>query len=103
MKKLLFLFLLIILPVFFAYSQDDKGSPKRNSQPVKIILQEVTCKDCQGVGWLYALDYFSVSVAKANPGNGAGTSKPSSIAGLKKMVCPYCGGTKTVFREYKVY
>ena len=105
MKKLIFLFMLILIPVFFAYSQDDKSNPQRDAKLTKIILKEVTCKDCQGAGWIYAIDYFSNSVPKTsfvlalNPG----ASRPSSIAVQKKMICPYCGGKKTVFIELKVY
>ncbi len=106
MKKLIFVLLVLLIPFVFAYSQVDKNDTKREAQLVKIILKEVTCTDCQGVGWIYAMNYLTSSGVK-NPnyvsGNSRNSNQMSQLTTLTKMVCPYCGGRKTVFLEYKVY
>ncbi len=106
MKKLIFILLVLLIPFVFAYSQDDKSDIKRDAQPVKIILKEVTCSDCQGIGWIYAVNYLTSSGVK-NPnyvnGNARNATQMSQLTALTKMICPYCGGRKTVFLEYKIY
>jgi hypothetical protein len=104
MKKLIFVLLVLLIPFVFAYSQDDKSDIKRDAQPVKIILKEVTCSDCQGVGWIYTLNYLnSTGVKYARSASIGNASRGSELTTLVKLVCPYCGGRKTVFLEYKVY
>jgi len=104
MKKLIFILLVLLIPLVFAYSQDDKSDTKRESQPVKIILKEVTCPDCQGTGWIYTLNYLnSTGVKYARSASNGNASRGSELTTIAKVVCPYCGGRKTVYLEYKVY
>jgi len=105
MKRLIFVSLFLIVPVLFAFSQDKDIIQKNehNAQPVKIILKEVQCPDCQGFGWIIGLNYLKSSAVKDRFNNSPGVSNPSKVAELSRMVCPFCGGRKTVFIEYKVY
>jgi ribosomal protein S27E len=104
MKKLIFVLMVLLIPLVFAYSQDDKSDTKREAQLVKIILKEVTCPDCQGTGWIYTLNYLnSTGVKYASSASNGNANRGSELTTIAKVVCPYCGGRKTVFLEYKIY
>ena len=106
MKKLIFIFLLLIIPVVYANSQDDKGQIQQGRKQTKIILKEEYCKDCQGTGWLYTINYLNstgVKYAGSSSNRNTNSNRAVELTTMTKMVCPYCGGKKTIFREYILY
>jgi hypothetical protein len=105
MKKISLIVIFLLIPIFYAYSQDDKEINKRDVKPVKIIQKEIVCPDCQGFGWIYCPNSSLIKVknnmvASAHYSNNSGTSDNFRVL---KMICPYCGGRKTVLVEYLVF
>ena len=98
MKKALFLFGFLLVPILIAYSQDSKGD--QQSKPITLTVKtiEITCHDCQGWGWIVS---YSFKLGKGEPvvrssDSGRGSKEGTINLELVRAVCPYCGGTGKV-------
>jgi hypothetical protein len=101
MKKLIFVFLFLVIPLIFANSQDKKENTSKDKKPVTQIIREVTCHDCQGWGWLLALNYSSSSKLTnilAMNRNRDGHTISATIPEYVRVICPFCGGTGKIYR-----
>ena len=103
MKRIIFIIILLLIPAFFLYSQV-KDEKKQEVKQVQTVWKEVTCPDCQGTGWLLFANFLKSS-AVSGPFSQArnDASNASKTIEISKMVCPYCGGKKTIWKLIYIY
>ena len=88
------------IPIIFLTAKAQvKDEQKQELKQVQSVWKEVTCPDCQGTGWLLFANVLRSS-AVSGPFTQArnDASNASKTIEISKMVCPYCGGKRTIWK-----
>ena len=101
MKKAIFIFGFLLIPLLFAYSQDKKETSKRDTKTYKVFFKDITCPDCQGWGWTIGEGF------KRNLSNSVSTGTPNPVGsrgvqntGLDRYRCMYCNGSGKILAKF---
>lgn len=105
MKKIIFIFVLMLIPVLMSYAQDKNAITSRENTPEKYCTKEANCPECQGWGWLISVTYKLGNANSRTGGNDASLARMRNNGNLntilQRVKCYYCGGTGKIRVQMK--
>jgi len=105
MKKIILISAFMLIPIAFAFSQDNSDFKERDSKKITTVISEVSCPDCQGWGWTIGYSYrFGKLDSKTNSSDGLKKNNrfDSMEMQLQRIKCNHCGGNGKVYEIVKV-
>jgi DnaJ-class molecular chaperone len=105
MNKVIMIAVFLLIPIAFAFSQDNNAVKERETKNVKSVMKQVACPECQGWGWLVGLTYqFGKLDSKSTSSDGLNRNNrfDSMDLQLQRVKCYHCGGSGKVYEKVQV-